>query len=325
MRPALRAGLLPVWRDEDTVQIGIDPRRATAITGVRDAADVIRLLDGSRDRAEVLAEAVRRGVTAAAAERVMAVLAAAGVLVDYPAQLTRSVPAELRHRLLPVLATASIGGQDGDGGASRLARRSATTVAVSGAGPVADSVADLLTRSGLAASRVRNHSDLAASRALNQSGLATSRVQCADAREADLLLLVGHQSPSQTAQLLRVRHPYLSVTASEGIGVVGPLVRPGSTACLRCLDLTRAARDPAWPLVLAQLSERSADPPACDPVLAAAVAAQAASVVIAFADGEPSAQAAVNGTLEIVAPGWQWRRRSWRPHPACCCGASDAV
>jgi hypothetical protein len=105
-------------------------------------------------------------------------------------------------------------------------------------------------------------------------------------------------------------------------------VRPRSTACLRCLDLARTDRDPVWPLLLAQLSCRGAGPPACDPVLAAAVAAQAASIVIAFADGEPLAHATINGTLELVVPGWQWRRRSWLPHPACCCGAAtdcDAV
>ena len=301
MRPALRAGLLPLWRDDDTVQVGVDPRRAIAIAGMRHATDVISLLDGSRDRTEVVGQAGLRGVPAVVAERVLTVLAAAGVLIDYPAQLLRSVPAELRRQLRPVLATASLGSQDGDGGAKLLARRSATKVAVSGAGVIADSLADLLTRSGLAA----------------------RRGQPADGGEVDLLVLVGHQSPSQTAELLRFARPHLTVTASEGIGVVGPLVRPGSTACLRCLDLTRAERDPAWPLVLAQLSCRSVDPPACDPVLAAAVTAQAAAIVVAFADGGGGlAQAAANGTLELVAPGWQWRRRSWRPHPACCCGAS---
>jgi hypothetical protein len=300
VRPALRAGLLPLWRDNDTVQIGVDPRRAVALTGMSQAADVIRLLDGSRDRAAVLAAADLSGVPPAVTERILTLLAAAGVLIDYPAQLLRSVPAELRWRLRPVLAAASLGRQDGDGGAQLLARRAATNVTVSGAGVVADSLADLLTRSGLAA----------------------RRGESADGSAASLLVLVGHQSPSQTAELLRLARPHLTVTASEGIGVVGPLVWPGSTACLRCLDLARAERDPAWPLVLAQLSGRSADPPACDPVLATAVAAQAAAVVIGFADGGHPADAAVNGTLELLVPGWQWRRRSWRAHPACCCGAS---
>src|SRR5215469_10963542 len=35
MRPALKPGLLSVWRNRDTIQIGIDPRRAIALTGMR--------------------------------------------------------------------------------------------------------------------------------------------------------------------------------------------------------------------------------------------------------------------------------------------------
>ena len=83
---------------------------------------------------------------------------------------------------------------------------------------------------------------------------------------------------------MRARIPHLAASADEAIGVVGPLVIPGRTACLRCLDLTRADRDPAWPLILAQLDGRQPDPPACDAPLAAAVAAQAAAQALTFID-----------------------------------------
>jgi hypothetical protein len=294
--------LLATWRDRDTVQFGVDARRAVAVTGMSQAADVIRLLDGSRDRDNVIADASRSGVPAAVTERVLTVLAAADALIDYPAQLLRSLPAELRRQLLPVLVVASLTGQDSDGGARLLARRKATTVVVTGCGPVAGSIANLLTRSGLAARR-------------EPPGVHG---------QADLSVLVGHQQPEHVAELVRLRRPHLAVLATEAIGVVGPLVRPGTTACLRCLDLARTEHDPAWPLVLAQVSSRRADPPGCDPVLEAAIAAQAAAVVVAFADHAPPAFAAVNGTLELVLPAWQWRRRSWRPHPGCTCAGRAA-
>jgi hypothetical protein len=310
MRPALRLGLLPLWRDRDTVQIGIDPRRAVAITGMSTACEVIRLLDGSRQREQILAEASARGVPEAASERILTLLAAAGILIDFPAGPLRSVSAELRHQLLPLLATASLSAQDGDGGARLLARRAATTVAVRGQGPVAAELTDLLSQSGVT---------------LASGGGPDPRRTV----PPDLIVLIGHQSPTQTADLLTVHVPHLAVCAEEAIGVVGPLVLPGQTACLRCLDLARADGDPAWPLILAQRAQREADPPACDAVLATSVAAQAAAQVLAFAERsaasrEAAAFATANGTLELVLPSWQWRRRSWLPHPACACGCAPA-
>jgi bacteriocin biosynthesis cyclodehydratase domain-containing protein len=126
------------------------------------------------------------------------------------------------------------------------------------------------------------------------------------------------------ALLVRRVVPHLSASASEAIGVVGPLVLPRRTACLRCLDLTRAERDPAWPLILAQLAgQAGADPPACDTVLATMVAAQAAAQALAFLDQGAEAAAVTNGTLELVLPDWQWRRRTWQPHPQCGCHRPD--
>jgi len=119
--------------------------------------------------------------------------------------------------------------------------------------------------------------------------------------------------------------PHLAAAASEAIGVVGPLVLPGGTACLRCLDLTRAERDPAWPLILAQLTGGGADPPACDTVLAVAVAAQAAAQAMAFIDRPVSPSAVTNGTLELVLPDWRWRRRTWMPHDRCGCGRRSTL
>src|SRR5260370_40888783 len=108
MRPALKAGLLPAWRDRDTLQLGVDPRRAVALSGLRQAAGVISLLDGSRDRETAIATAQTYGIPTEAANRELALLAAAGVLDDFPAPLTASPPGQLRARTAPEQATASL-------------------------------------------------------------------------------------------------------------------------------------------------------------------------------------------------------------------------
>jgi hypothetical protein len=283
------------------VQVGVDPRRAAAISGMREAADVIRLLDGSRRRDQVVTEATKLGVPAAVTERVITLLAAAGAIIDFPADVLRSMPRELRRQLEPVLAVASLAGQDADGGAQLLARRSATVVHVRGRGLIADLVTDLLTRSGLAAA-----ADVASP---PRRG-----------RQPDLAVLVGHPQPEDIAEMHRQRQVHLAISVSEAIGVVGPLVQPGRTACLRCLDLARADRDPAWPLILAQLPGDRMDATADDAMLATAVAAQAAAQAAAFADRSELAASTANGTLELALPAWQWRRRTWPPHQACTCG-----
>jgi bacteriocin biosynthesis cyclodehydratase domain-containing protein len=117
---------------------------------------------------------------------------------------------------------------------------------------------------------------------------------------------------------------HLTAAASEAIGVVGPLVIPGQTACLSCVDMARTDRDPAWPLILAQISGRAPQPAACAAVLAAAVAAQATAQALAFLDRAGPATAVINGTLELVLPDWQWRRHSWIPHRQCRCSRRRA-
>jgi bacteriocin biosynthesis cyclodehydratase domain-containing protein len=344
MRPALKPGLLPIWRNRDTVQIGIDPRRAVALTGMRGADVLLRLLDGSRDRTQVLTAASDLGMDAAVADRVLSLLIAAGALSDIPAGRYGTLSAGARARLAPELATAALARGDADGGARTLARRQAARVRVHGASRPGLWIAGMLTAAGIglvistgptatgagaaeagatgagpaapgarAGRRARRAAgaDRAAQRA---------RAPRAQSRRPSLVILADSHRRELPAALAQKLVPHLTVSASEAIGVVGPLVLPGQSACLRCLDLTRAERDPAWPLILAQLSAQAgADPPGCDTVLATTVAAQAVAQALAFIDQDGQAPAVTNGTLELVLPGWQWRRRTWQPHPQCGC------
>jgi hypothetical protein len=401
VRPALKAGLLPVWRDRETVQIGIDPRRAVALTGMSGAAPVLSLLDGSRDREQVIAAACEQGIPEPVTDRILTLLAVAGALDDFPAAAIQSLGSARRQRLRAELAAAALAREHSDAGATVLVRRDAASVRVFGPGRVATAIADILATSGVgrvaisdvvrrpspaaarnvgprrgrsvagpdvaqldrAAAETRQPSTQAAGAGrtsgrrpgvgladiaqagpghagAGQAGQATAgpgggldlgggRNRRGRGRAGvpvpDLAVVTGRAGPGLRAWLMQAQVPHLVAAAEEAIGVVGPLVRPGQTACLRCLDITRASLDPAWPLILAQLAGRTAEPPACDAALAAAVAAQAAAQALAFLDRAPEPGPAENGTLELVLPAWQWRRRSWPQHAACGCRADPAA
>ncbi|MEU7831847.1 hypothetical protein [Nonomuraea sp. NPDC049129] len=114
--------------------------------------------------------------------------------------------------------------------------------------------------------------------------------------------------------------PHLLVSAFEGHGSVGPLVLPGETACLHCLDLARRDTDPAWPIVTARLGGYPPGEIACDATLATLVAAAATGHALAYIDGRDPV--VTNGTLDVM-PDWQWKTRSWTQHPQCRCMRND--
>ena len=344
MRPALRAGLQPVWRDRDTLQLGIDPRRAVALGGLGPAAAMLGLLDGSRDRDQLITAARAAGLPPAAADRVLALLAQAGVLDDGPPGGAAWLPEPMRARLGPELATAALAYGQGDGGARVLARRRGAFVRVHGAGRTGACLATFLAASGVgrvacADPEPAEPADLApaglieadlglprqdgAARAVGRTAAGTWTQD--DGGIPDLVVLTRPARPDQAAALTRDRVPHLAVSAGEAIGVVGPLVWPGRSACLRCVDLRKADADPHWPKVAAQatLAPRIR-PEACDTTLAAMTAALACTQALALIDRAGPAPATVGGTLEVVLPDWQWRRRTWPPHPACGCGAPAA-
>ena len=126
--------------------------------------------------------------------------------------------------------------------------------------------------------------------------------------------------------------PRLVVTAQEGGWDIGPLVVPGTTPCLECLDRHRADTDPGWYAAIAALTadpaetagqERTDTPDSSGPsgeelagaVLAAGAAAMAALV---FLDGvnQPAVFSAV---LRLRTSDGYPQLRKLDYHPACGC------
>jgi hypothetical protein len=210
-------------------------------------------------------------------------------------------------------------------GAGRVGAPLAVALASAGLGAV-DVVDDGLTRpqdtgaGGLDLSHVGRRRGEAVRELLGRAAPSMPRDPV---RRPDLVVLArACADPLDHARdLVLDRVPHLAVEVRDTTGVVGPLVLPGRTPCLRCLDLTRGDLDPAWPALAAQLTTGSPPQHACDGTLALAVAAQAAMQVLAIVDGTTDA-ATLGGTLELTLPDWRWRRRSWPLHDDCGCATA---
>ncbi|MBK5306458.1 MAG: thiamine biosynthesis protein ThiF [Frankiaceae bacterium] len=342
MRPLLTPTVRRLWRDPETLQLGRPPGRAVVLAGVDSLVrGVLGLLDGTRDRAGLVRAAADSGCPPERTEEVLSLLAHACLLDDAAAD--RGALAGLgrpeRDRLAADLGSLRL--VRGDDALIAVGRRRSARVVVDGAGRVGATVAALLAASGVGIVDVVDDG-LTRPEDCGIGGLPPTAVGRPRAQATrDLLTAVAGQVSAGAdhvafPDLLVLAPPagfavpepprlvpHLLAEVRGDVGVVGPLVTAGTSACLRCLDLTRADRDPGWPAIAVQLATPARDVAPCDTALAVAVAAQTAMQALAFLDGAPR-PGSVGGTLELVLPDWRWRRRSWQVHPDCDCGWRDA-
>jgi hypothetical protein len=360
-RPLLPAALRPVWRAAGELQLGLDPARAVVVGGVDEPiARFLLRLDGTRTEAETLASAAAGGLDPLALGNLLAELRDEGVLGEVgpgdPAGSAQLVPpagsAAAAHafgsagaagRLGPDLASLSLlGGLRAP--LETVRRRRAATVVVHGAGRVGSSVATLLAAAGvgrvhvadsgpvrpgdvapagIAAADVDRSRATAVAEAVRRTAPEVRSDPPQPGRRPDLVVLAS-VDPVDTelrAVLQGGLVAHLVAGVRETTAVIGPLVVPGRTSCLRCADLHRTDRDPAWPVVAAQLTgirRRRAEP--CDVVLATVAAGIAALQALTHLEGRPAPSA--GATLELALPDWRLRRRSWPAHQRCGCGAA---
>lgn len=138
-------------------------------------------------------------------------------------------------------------------------------------------------------------------------------------------IVTDFPDPVVVAELMADRMPHLAVRAREGVGVVGPLVLPGRTSCLRCADLHHTDRDACWPMIAAQLTAR---PAPADRVLATATGAFAVTQALLIADFVRLGGARPptwNASFELDPLSGSISQRSRHPHPDCSCAAHNMV
>lgn len=285
MRPHLRPGLQVLRRDVRTLQLGLDWPGVVVLPDTAALQAVLAAVDGIRDVAAVVLTAAASGVDAVACSEALDTLIDCGAVVDEAHHLRGSAtePAWAASWLL-----AGPGGTASD----LLAERSDHAIEVWGVGQVADGIRELVPRFGLTL----------------------------DSEAADLVVVASDHEPSRelSDRAMADGRPHLWVVVRELVGVLGPFVSPGTTACLRCVDRSRTDVDPAWPTLVESAAVPRGHVHACDPVLATLLATWAVQEVSVWASGlQPQTW---GRTVELPLGIGLVSVVRYHAHPACGCG-----
>ncbi len=287
MRPMLRPGLNVLRRDPRTLQLGLEWPGVAAVQASPSIRAVLDAVDGFRDIAGVVLAATAQGVPADDARHALEALLDAGVLVDQAVVRPPAVPDPTWSGFWLLAGPRSTA-------SGVLKSRQTALVHVPVTGQVARLVAGLLAQEQLP--------------------------MTPDANAATLLVVAADQEPSRDVadEAMRSGRPFLCVGVRELVGLVGPFVVPGRTACLRCVDLSRSQLDPCWPTLLAAAQSGPAKVASCPPSLIAATAAYAAQEIALWGSG--ALPVCCDSVVEIPHGLGEVQTIAYPPHPECGCG-----
>jgi len=301
--------------------LGLDPRTALVVDGLPPPlGQMLDELAAPAERVGLVARAVQRGADRDAAEQLLRRLVDTGVLVDADGP-------DRAARQRAAAAVIVVGG-------GRLAAGTATGLALAGVGSVwIDADTDRTVQEGdvgtglLDADRGRSAVEVVLD-AVRRVSPGTSVGRPPPRAAPDLCVLADAVVPEPTrlATLHRDRVAHLPVRLRDGTGVVGPLVLPGRSACLGCVELHRCARDPGWPAVTAQLVGRPGHGTAAAAAATAALGVAQVLRALDVAGGSGAATPPVLGaTLELDLASGELLHRPWTAHPDCTCGAPPSA
>ncbi|HEU5472551.1 MAG TPA: hypothetical protein VFV67_18035 [Actinophytocola sp.] len=331
-RPRVLPGFPVLRRGPGELQVGLDPRHAAVASGLPEpvVAATAGGLTGTCTTADLMAAVGADPAGRSALGDLLAGLRGRRLLRDTGDE------ARVPERLVGEEITARPDRPRPD----PLAR-ARLAVAVHGDGRLAVSVACLLAAAGVGwvhvaargtvlaqdtgtgylpgdAGRAR---DLAAADAVRRADPAVRTARFGRHRRPDLVLLTDAvvPDPGLVARLFAGGVPHLPAYPRDGVGIVGPLVVPGATCCLRCADLYRAQADPCWPGIATQLAghPQLADL-ACTQATAGFAAAQALDA-LRWSRTAHALPATWNASVEIDPASATTYHRRWQPHPECPC------
>jgi bacteriocin biosynthesis cyclodehydratase domain-containing protein len=140
--------------------------------------------------------------------------------------------------------------------------------------------------------------------------------------DCDLGVVVGHYvlDPESYGFWLRRDLPHLPVVFGDESVMIGPMVEPGSSPCLYCLEHHRRDSDASWSAIASQLWGRRARSET--PLASTEVASRVARLVLGrLESGRPARRTMSARSFQLATETGEVTRREWMPHPDCGCVA----
>jgi bacteriocin biosynthesis cyclodehydratase domain-containing protein len=332
--PRVIPDLRVLRRRPDEIQVGLDSRLAAVVSGLPEpVVTALRRLNGDREADDLVAEhggSMRSALTA---------LATRGLLEDASSQ-SPPLPARLAGETSATAMRTAAGAEHGRDDPSV---RRGLAVAVQGDGRLAVAVACLLAGAGVGwvhvvaggsvrpedvgtgylAKNVGRRRAMAATQAVARVDAAVRTTPFDQDRAPDLVVLADSLvfEPAGVHALSSAGVPHLAVRMRDGVGIVGPLVVPGRTSCLRCADLHRGDLDEHWPKIAVQLTGQVQLADLASTQATAALAVSEALDGLCWLRGQADPPKTRETTLELDLASATIRHRTWPAHAGCTCDA----
>ena len=341
---AIKSGVHILWRNKNEIQIGIDPAKSLIIEA-QIGKQILDLCDGTRNMQRVIDELAQLDNSNETIKNLLNLLFEHGLIVgqgNYQSnEISRKKKTAVHDSDARFLAQRDLSNPTGT-----FTNRLSADIQIYGAGRLGMTIALLLATGGFQKIFVKDEqlitaSDLSAWGASRidvgmrrdkvamqliervQAG-ATQRTGSSQATEGQRLKILAPDcvadypwiSPDQSDACLASDVPHMFATLAGSQSMVSSIIQPGLNGCIRCLHSYLTDRDPAWPIVCAQLIGRTSQ----DVSPTGLVMTTALKVTAKVSEWIDSANNQAN-LIEVSNWPEQRTQKIWNePHPSCGCG-----
>ncbi len=308
IRPRLKQYFQVFHRGDSSVQLGVTGDSGGVLVAGLEPAEIafLQRLDGTASLERLADQARAAGIPSERWDALVRHLETSGVLVTAPTDRAwlAQLPGPWRDLLASDAATLAVAYGGSSDAVSTVCARRRQRVVVCGAEGLAFSLAGALRGDGIGVVEVTPDS----------RGVLDHR--------PDLVVVAAHGALDTQSLTPLTRHgiPHLPLVVDGPRIVVGPLAAHDPAApCARCLDLHRTDRDPAWPMILAQVLHAPRGHGGQPAVSGeSSLVRCGTAIAVMFAQTFLAGQAIPTGvSLEVSLPFPVTVTRRWSVHPRC--------